>query len=80
MHMVYTSRNGRTQEGIVLAISKNRVRLAVPGEADAVELTLHYGEWSNEDGEIVEPGILLCDGMAGEICAETFPQALGMHA
>ena len=53
---------GRTLDAFVLAVSPNRMRLAVRDFSDALELNYAYGEWKTEDGLTIEIESILTDG------------------
>ncbi len=53
MYLMYTSSDQCIVSGLLLAVGKNRMRVAVPGAPDAFELQLVDGCWSREDGETV---------------------------
>jgi hypothetical protein len=55
------SKNGR-QEGILLALSKGRMRIALEGCPDVVELREGGGRWTLDDGTPVELDGLFTDG------------------
>lgn len=55
---------GRTMEGVLLETSPDRMRVAIPGSEDTLELRRAGGAWSMEDGTAVEFDALLSDGVS----------------
>ena len=51
--MTLTYADGSTTEALVLAQTENRMRVAIPGADDAIELTNVRGTWISEDCEPV---------------------------
>jgi hypothetical protein len=65
-------KNGK-QDGILLALSTRRMRIALDGYPDVVELREVEGRWSLDDGTPVELDGLFTDGntdaaLIGELC------------
>jgi hypothetical protein len=58
MHILLMYAGGREREGLLLAGSPERMRVMMPGQADAVEFRLIEGNWMNESGAAVEIGAL----------------------
>jgi hypothetical protein len=75
MHLTFNFTQGRTEEGILLAISKDHLRVAIPGREDIVELRLIDGFWTIEDGERVElvSLIRMTDISVPELFADAHP-------
>lgn len=61
MHLTMTYFDGRRVEGVVLAVSAERIRVSIPEQEDAMELTLHQGVWMTEDQEPVEIEALVAE-------------------
>jgi hypothetical protein len=53
MYTIFSDSTGR-REGLVLAQGDNRLRLAVRGSKDAVELERSQGRWAIDGGEPVQ--------------------------
>jgi hypothetical protein len=53
---------GRTLDAFVLAVSPNRMRLAVRDFSDVLELNYAYGAWKTEEGLVIEIESILTDG------------------
>ena len=51
MYLMYSTSDQCTVSAILLAVGKNHMRLAVPGQPDALELQLVDGCWTRENGE-----------------------------
>jgi hypothetical protein len=45
MYIILKNEIGGTTEGVLLAASRNVMRIAIPGEADTLELRLSDGRW-----------------------------------
>jgi hypothetical protein len=52
-HMVLTYADGSKTEAFLLARTENRIRVAIPGSDDPLELTDVHGTWVTEDCETV---------------------------
>ena len=52
MHLIISMPDGRRREGVVLAVGENRLRAAIAGHNDVMELRRNYGVWSSDLGEI----------------------------
>jgi len=65
MQLFLKDEDGRMHEAILLAASRNRMRLAVPNFPDAVEISYCYGHWKTDEGRIVEIEALIADGRIG---------------
>ncbi|MBZ5578755.1 MAG: hypothetical protein LAP40_19510 [Acidobacteriia bacterium] len=52
---------GRTAEGVMLAMSQDRMRIALQGSEDTMELRQIAGRWTTEDNQPVEFEALLTD-------------------
>ena len=53
MHVVLSFSKGQPVEAVLLGVGRSRLRLAVPGYNDALELELIGSQWTTEDGEAV---------------------------
>ena len=73
MHLTMTYFDGRRLEGIVLAVSAERIRISIPEQQDAMELTLHQSVWMTEDQEPVEIDALVAVGDLSSLFAEMQP-------
>ena len=60
MHIVLIYGEGRQREALLLAGSGDRMRVMLPGTADAVELRRIDGVWLGESGAAVEIGAAAC--------------------
>lgn len=54
--------DGRHFEAVLLAVSRERMRLAVRGRAETLEFRLVDGEWTGEQGDKIELEALVTDG------------------
>ena len=61
MHVILCFSTGR-KEGLLLAVGRDRLRLAIPRFNNTVELRLEEGRWISDTGEAVEIESMLCDG------------------
>lgn len=73
MHLTMTYFDGRRVEGVVLAVSVERIRISIPEQEDAMELTLHQSVWMTEDQEPVEIDALVAVGDLSSVFAEMQP-------
>ena len=55
----------RTMEGLVLAIGRFTMRVAVPGQSDALEFQYTDGCWTHSDGERLELDALFSNEVLG---------------
>lgn len=53
MYLMYSSSDRCIVNALLLAVGKNRMRLAVPGQPDTLELRLVDGLWTQDNGETV---------------------------
>jgi hypothetical protein len=77
--MVYVTmtipESGR-HDGILLALSKGQMRIALDGSTDVVELRAADGQWALEDGTPVELDGLFTDGNTDVAAfSELYPRA-----
>jgi hypothetical protein len=76
MYLIICNSNCERSECMLLAATADRMRLAVPGCVDAVELTRKQGQWVLEGQEPVELESLLAASAPGRIySAEGLPKA-----
>ena len=61
MHMILSLPTGRV-DGLLLAVGRDRLRVAVPKSNDTVELRREEGRWISDAGETVEIESVLWDG------------------
>ena len=54
MHLLVRDSQGRMVEGLLLAVSKYRMRVQTRGAVDVAELTLEFGDWTPQPGQKVE--------------------------
>ena len=67
--------NGK-QDGVLLALSKGQMRIALGGCPDVVELREVEGQWTLDDGTPVELDGLLADGNTDvALFSELYPRA-----
>lgn len=62
MYLILSDADGRRWECLLFAASENRMRIAVRGRGDTVELTLQQGRWTWENGVPVEVDSVLAGG------------------
>ncbi len=62
MHLVIVDGSGTRIEAIALAVGTNRLRVAIRGNDDAMDLSLAFGQWTSENGEYVEIAAVMTDG------------------
>ena len=60
MHILLIYPGGRQQGALLLARTRERMRVMMPGQADAVELRRIEGTWMGESGAAVEIGAIMC--------------------
>jgi hypothetical protein len=66
----------RTQDAVLLALSKGQMRIAVEGSTDVVELREWEGRWTMDDGAPVELDGLMTDGNTDmALFSEWYPRA-----
>jgi hypothetical protein len=73
MYLMLSSLDGTTVEGLLLAVNRNQMRVAVPGQADALEFRLVGDQWTSEDGQRIELDFL--SSTAADATALQFPKA-----
>jgi hypothetical protein len=73
MHLMISGKDGR-YEAVLLAVSKDRLRIARPGSPDAIELAIVDGVWMDENDQPVEFELLAADDDTNaEWLAQQFP-------
>jgi hypothetical protein len=55
---------GRQVEALLLSVSPDRLRVVIPGRADAAEFRMIDGQWTSESGTQVQLGAILSAGRA----------------
>jgi hypothetical protein len=78
MYVMFSTKNRKAVGGLLLAISRTEMRLAVPGESDALELQLVDGHWTGEDGNLFVIDSMLDGGVLDYIplASDVFPKTL----
>ena len=71
MLMILCYPTGRRVDGVLLATGRDRMRLAVRGRNETIELRMEEGRWMSEDGARVELESVIWDG------ATAIPQNCG---
>ena len=66
MQLVFSFSDGRRTEAVLLAASTDRMRVAIPGQEDAVELRRAEGHWKTESGEHIELESIIADANLGK--------------
>ncbi len=75
MHLVFTLRNEQRIEGVVLAVGWRRIRMAVSGQDDAIDLRCDQdGQWTTEYGDRLDFDAVI--GIAEDDVAEFFRAVL----
>ena len=59
MHILLIYPGGRQRDGLLLGGTRERMRVMMPGQADAVEFRLIEGNWMGESGAAVEIGAIV---------------------
>ena len=74
MHLTILDSIGGRHEAVLLAASASRMRVAVRGARDTIELRVAYGQWLCEDGEPVEFESILAGQDFSFFCDEVYPR------
>jgi hypothetical protein len=76
MHMTLCFTTGRRMDSVLLAASKDRMRLAVRDRNETVELRFEQGKWVSEDGGIVEIDAIVWNGNMAvpDYCGQSAPK------
>jgi hypothetical protein len=61
MQIVFTYPTGKRQEGVVLAATPTRLRVAVRTRNETMELRLIDGQWLSDEGDPIEFDAILAD-------------------
>jgi hypothetical protein len=71
LHILLMYPGGRQQNGLLLARTRERMRVMMPGQADAVEFRMSEGVWMGESGATVEIAAILAasDGAPADSAA-----------
>jgi hypothetical protein len=64
MNIIICDSTQKRQEGVVLAVGRNRIRVALRGVSDVTELRREYDQWALETGERVDLDMILGDSQA----------------
>ena len=75
MYLVIRDATGRAAEGVALAVGRDRMRVALRGCSDTVELRRSDDQWLNDSGDAVEFDVLLPGTAAAEFYAQLSPMA-----
>jgi hypothetical protein len=75
MHLTIRHFDGRLVDSIILAVSADRMRIAIPGSEDTIELALRQGVWLTENGEPVEIESMISPSDPSAIFAGIIPTA-----
>ena len=78
MRMMIQRADGVRAEAVLLAFDKNRMRLAIAGTLDTIELRMQCGCWVAEDGQTIEFDALLpMEGIGWQhLCTEVYPRTM----
>jgi hypothetical protein len=61
MQIVFTNPTGKRQEGVVLAATPTRMRVAVRTRNETIELRSIDGQWLSDEGDPIEFDAILAD-------------------
>jgi hypothetical protein len=64
MYIVIVLPDQRQVDALLVSASPERLRVLIPGRADATEFQLTGGDWTSESGEHVEFGAILAQDSA----------------
>jgi hypothetical protein len=73
MHLTILDSVGGRHEALLLAMSASRMRVAVEGSRDTIELREAHGQWFCEDGDAVEFESIMAGQDFSSVCAEIRP-------
>jgi hypothetical protein len=62
MYMTLCFTTGRRMESVLLAASRDRMRLAVRDRNETIELRYEQGKWISEEGSVVEIDAIVWNG------------------
>jgi hypothetical protein len=77
MYILLRHIDGSLEAGIVLAMGNDYIRVGVPGEEDAVELTFRDGNWVSDTDGLVE--IECIGGTADDEWNDFLEKQLALH-
>jgi hypothetical protein len=75
MYLVIRDATGRAAEGVAVVVGRDRMRVALRGCSDTVELRRSDDQWLNDSGDAVEFDVLLPGTAAAEFYAQLSPMA-----
>ena len=64
MFLILLYQNGARVDAILLAASRDRMRVAIPDCSDTIEFQSKNKAWISEDGRVAEIEAMFPDGMA----------------
>jgi hypothetical protein len=73
MHMILRYPTGRRVDGILLAVGTDRMRIVVRRLNETIELHLTEGQWTSENGELIEVEGCLTASNAGVVDFSSVP-------
>lgn len=74
MHATIRDSQGAVKEGVLLAVSKDKLRLILSSMADTIDLRRVEGAWQFDDGSTAEFEALVDVAGIGAFCADIFPR------
>jgi hypothetical protein len=79
MRMLLTFPNDRRVEGLMLACTRDQIRVVIPGPGDTITLSLEEGVWRTDRGVPVEiEALTALEGIdLGEALAGLAPRTMG---
>ncbi len=75
MHVIIRDSRGAAKEGVLLAASASRVRVALRGFGDTVELSRTGDEWFFADSEPAEFAAVVASSDCSSFCSGIHPRA-----
>ena len=80
MHLIVSDLRGKRREAVVLAVGDNRLRVAMTGREDTLELRRAFGEWWTDRGEVILLEAIAADDQIDltQFHAELFPVEQGL--
>ncbi|HUI58008.1 MAG TPA: hypothetical protein VLY04_23695 [Bryobacteraceae bacterium] len=72
MQMILVYPSGRRADAVLLSVGKSKMRIAIKGHTDVVELRQVDGEWMTERGLVVQFDAITTDGPndAARFCSQ----------
>lgn len=64
MYLILLYQNGARVDAILLAASRDRMRVAIPDCSDTIEFRFKNKAWISEDGRVAVIEAMIQDGMA----------------